>query len=59
MDLVFGTYYVLNIPPLCRSREREEEVREETELSGQLLSNLDYSLKLQVLLSLFFEMLIS
>lgn len=32
-------------------------MREETELSGQLLSNLDYSLELQVLL--LFEMLIS
>lgn len=54
MDFVSGTYYVLNIPLLCRSREREEEVREETELSCQLLSNLDYSLELQVLL--LFEM---
>lgn len=34
-------------------------MREDTEQSGQLLSNLDYSLELQVLLSLFFEMLIS
>ena len=59
MDLVSGTYYVLNIPPWCRSREREEEVREETELSDQLLSNLDYSLEIQFLLSVFFEMLIS